>query len=105
LSACEVNALRTTLGVGAGNDLSGANSGCTTCTGTTCSAGAGSATGLQTGIFTGDAAIGNAADLAWMKNVVELTGNFNMSSSLLTNVNGLGNLKTVDKDMTITSDG
>jgi hypothetical protein len=101
LSACEVNTLRTALGV-TGNDQSGANSGCTTCAGTTCSAGAGGITG-QSGAFVGDVTVANATDLAWMKNITDIQGFLHINSTPLTSITGLTNLKTISKEMTINS--
>jgi hypothetical protein len=101
VSSCEVNALRTALGV-SGTDQSGANSGCTTCSGTTCTAGAGTTDGQQN-VFYGSAALENTQDLAWMKNVVALTGSLRAESTTLPHVNGLANLATIGDDFIFTS--
>jgi hypothetical protein len=102
LSRCEVDALRATLSVGSGTNQSGANSGCTTCSGITCSAGAGSTDG-QSGVFNGSAQLVNASDLAWMQNVVTLTGSLRLESTTLSNLNGLANLEEITGDLLLTS--
>jgi hypothetical protein len=102
LSSCEVSNLKTTLGVQAFNDQSAANSGCTTCSGVTCTVGPGTTAG-QSGTFTGDAIILNNADLAWMKNVVNLTGSLHVDSTALQSLTGLANLKSIGVDLSITS--
>jgi hypothetical protein len=100
LSACEVNALRTTLNVTGGRDLSGANSGCTSCSGASCAGTAGGTEG-QAGAFTGAATIVNTADLAWMRNVVNLTGALTINATTLTQINNLANLRTVGGGLSI----
>jgi hypothetical protein len=103
LSSCEITALKTALGVTSG-DVSGANGGCVTCSGLTCSVASSTGTDGQSGVFIGDATIQTADDLAWMKNVVDLTGNLRMeSNTTLAHMNGLGNLKTVGGVLSIGS--
>jgi hypothetical protein len=99
---CEVLALKNALGVAAYNDRSGANLGCTDCAGAVCSGTAGG-TALQSGTFDGDAIVKNAADLAWMKNVVNLNGALRIDSSSLPAVSGISNLTTIGGDLTINS--
>ncbi|MEI9936726.1 MAG: hypothetical protein WDO69_05835 [Pseudomonadota bacterium] len=99
---CEVLALKNTLGVASYNDRSGANLGCTACQGAVCSGTVGG-TALQSGTFDGVADLKNAADLAWMKNVVNLNGALHIDSSSLPAISGLGNLTTIGGDLTITN--
>jgi hypothetical protein len=102
LSACEVSTLKAALNVAAFNDQSGGNLGCTACTAAACSGTPGGTAG-QNGTFTGDANVDNAADLAWLKNVVNLTGSLHIDGSNLTTVTGITNLKSVGADLTISS--
>jgi hypothetical protein len=100
--SCEVAALKATLAVSSFNDQSGANLGCTQCTGAVCTGTSGGTAG-QSGTFTGDAIVQNTADLAWLKNVVNLSGALHIDSSTLPAVSGLTNLKAVAGDLTIKS--
>jgi len=102
LLACEVASLKTTLNVAAHNDESGTNLGCTACTGVTCSGTPGGTAG-QNGTFTGDASVENLADLAWLKNVVNLTGSMTVNTSALTTISGLSNLQAIGVDLIISS--
>jgi GTP:adenosylcobinamide-phosphate guanylyltransferase len=45
----------------------------------------------------------NLADEAWLKNVVNLTGSLHIDATALTGITGLGNLKAIGKDFTVTS--
>jgi hypothetical protein len=87
--------------VGAANDQSGANNGCTACTGAACTGTPGGTAGQAQNTFTGDVTIVNAADIAWMKNVVNITGYLHIDNTGLTGLNGLGTLQTVGKEVSI----
>jgi len=102
LNACEVSAHKSTLNVATYNDQSGANLGCTACSGATCTGTPGGIAG-QSGTFTGDAIVAKQADLDWLKNVVNLTGSLHIDSSSLNAVTGLTNLKSIGADFTLNS--
>ncbi len=95
-------ALTNVLGVPSYSDRRGANQGCTRCNGAVCSGTAGGTAG-QSGTFDGVADVQNAADLAWLKNVVNLNGALHIDSSALPAVSGISNLTTVGGDVTINS--
>ncbi|HEY1535034.1 MAG TPA: hypothetical protein VGF76_13500, partial [Polyangiaceae bacterium] len=102
LLSCEVASLKTTLNVAVYNDESGTNLGCTACSGLTCGGTVGGVAG-QNGTFTGDAIVQNLADLAWLKNVVNLTGSMTVDRSGLTTISGLSNLRAIGVDLTISN--
>jgi len=106
LSSCEVNTLRTALGImaNAGTDKSGANQPCSACAGVVCTVSTIPTDG-QSGTFIGDVQLVNSVDLAWMKNVVNLTGFLKVESTALTNLTGIANLKSITKDLFISSNG
>ncbi len=78
-------------------------SGCTACTLAACTGTPGGTAGQASNTFTGDVTIVNAADLAWMKNVVNVAGSVYIDSTALTNVNGLTSLQTIQGDFRIQS--
>ncbi len=104
LSSCEVSALKTALSVLSNNDQSCCNAGCSmACSASMCPSGSGGGTAGQSGTFQGNVTVLNNADLAWLKNVVNVMGSVKITSTGLSSINGITNLQTVTGDLSITS--